>query len=497
MKPLCHSLHPIDPASAAFFWRSKADSLLKVDLEILDENGNPQVVTEDNPANVPVNGDFDEEKQVNGRYVRDYEDANLEFADDSDDLKIDDLRGAIFDVPGLTDDIWENTTLKIRKKPGVKDPETDEEEAGEIRIHAIDGDDNWVEVPLDTDLAPDYYVSTGQYADYDSVWVEGIADGPITIEMEIVINGSTPIVVEKKAMVCTEKTKAEWLQELRDEMDLLSGVDMNQFDPSNGFLANRSYLQAVYFYYEELFFRDISYVWPGMAKMAGAPVYGGLSDAEYGDTVFTVPIILAAMGLESETVEVNLTNLSTVQKTLIEVNKAIYEDLAWKFKAYHTSGLSALEYSAETVNFNEAVIDIQIWRRFKIADETDYTLMLAANRDLLLREQGQIVVPGWTTIANLNLVGGSSSGFLSAKVVFSGLAENPIPGGEDFREVVPDGYITDFTDRWAWIDDSNKGIWTLWTNFGIVQQRGYVEIPLVTRAKDFSLANRYLFLPLF
>jgi hypothetical protein len=234
-----------------------------------------------------------------------------------------------------------------------------------------------------------------------------------------------------------------------------------------------------------------------MAKMAGAPVYGGLSDAEYGDTVFTVPIILAAMGLESETVEVNLTNLSTVQKTLIEVNKAIYEDLAWKFKAYHTSGLSALEYSAETVNFNEAVIDIQIWRRFKIADETDYTLMLAANRDLLLREQGQIVVPGWTTIANLNLVGGSSSGFLSAKVVFSRLAENPIPGGEDFREVVPDGYITDFTDRWAWIDDSNKGIWTLWTNFGIVQQRGYVEIPLVTRAKDFSLANRYLFLPLF
>ena len=52
MKPLCHSLHPLDPASAAFFWRSKADTLLKVDLDIhrpgtagrellLDSNGSP------------------------------------------------------------------------------------------------------------------------------------------------------------------------------------------------------------------------------------------------------------------------------------------------------------------------------------------------------------------------------------------------------------------------------------------------------------------------
>ncbi|MDQ8208241.1 hypothetical protein QEH52_12025 [Coraliomargarita sp. SDUM461003] len=69
--------------------------LLKVDVEIHDENGNPQIATEENPANVPVNGDFDEEKQTNGRYVRNYEDASIGFVDNSTDLKTDDLRGCV------------------------------------------------------------------------------------------------------------------------------------------------------------------------------------------------------------------------------------------------------------------------------------------------------------------------------------------------------------------------------------------------------------------
>jgi len=460
--------------------------LLKVDFEIHDENGNQQLISEDKPANVPVNGDFDEEKKVNGRYIRDYEDANLEMADDSNTLLTDDLRGCVVDIPGLTDEVWKNTTLKIRKKPGVIDPETDKEEAGEIRIHAIDADGNWVEVPLDTDLAPDFYVSTGQYAKYDSCWIEGIKDGPITIELKVVVGENPPILLEKKAMICTEKTKAEWLEELRDEMELLSNVNMNQFNPSNGFLPNRSYLQAVYFYYEEMFVRDLDYIWPGMAKMAGAPVYGGLSDAEYGDNVFSIPLISTALGLGSGVKEVNLTNLSTIQTTLIGVNKAIYEDLAWQFKAYHTSGLCALEHTAEKVNFNEDIIDIQIWRRFKAAEDSDYSLTVTANRDLLFREQSSIVVPGWNAIANLSLVRGSSSSFIPAKEIFSTLAENPIPGGDDFRDVVPGGDITDFNDRWAWIDDSSQGMWKLWTDFSIIQQRSYVEKPLTTRAADYA-----------
>lgn len=125
-------------------------------MDIHGENGNPQIATEENPANVPVNGDFDEEKQVNDRYVRDYEDANLEFATDSNDLKTDDLRRCVVDISEPLDEVWQNTTLKIRKKSGVIDPLTNEEEAGEIRMHAIDGNNNWVEVPLDNDLAPDF-----------------------------------------------------------------------------------------------------------------------------------------------------------------------------------------------------------------------------------------------------------------------------------------------------------------------------------------------------
>ena len=459
---------------------------MKTDMEIHDENGSPQKTIGNDRVNIPVNGDFDEEKQVNGRYVRDYEDASIGFVNDSTDLKTDDLRGCVFDVPGLPDALWQNTALKIRRKAGVINPETSEEETGEIRIHAIDADNNWVEVPLDADLAPDFYAPDGQYKNYRSWWIEGIKDGPITIEMEVVVNGGTPITVEKKTMICTEKTKAEWLQELRDEMELLSGVDMNQFNPSNGFLANRPYLQAVYFYYEELFMRDLDYIWPGMAKMAGAPVYGGLSDAEYGDSVFSIPLVIAALGLGAGVEEVNLTNLSMIQTTLMEVNKAIYEDLAWQFKAYHTSGLCALEYAYVEASSDNNVTNINIWRAFDDAQESDYSLVQDANRLLLLREQSQIVVPGWNVIANLSLIRGSSSNFIPAREVFSIMAENPIPGGLDFRTVVPGGDITDFADRWAWIDDSSQGMWKLWTDFSILQQQRYVEIPLKTRAADYA-----------
>lgn len=378
--------------------------LLKVDLEIHDENGNPQLATEDNPANVPVNGDFDEAKQTNGRYVRDYEDANLGFANDSTDLKTDDLRGYVVDIPGLDDTAWQDISLKIRKKAGVIDPETNEEEAGEIRIHAIDGSNNWVEVPLDDDLAPDFYVSTGQYANYDSCWIEGIKDGPITIEVEIIVGGGTPILLEKKAMICTEKTKAEWIDEVYADIQLVFGVDMNGFDPSGTFLDQRDELQSIYEYYAELYFRDtVNFQWPGMAKLAGGAVYGGLSDIDYGNYTALRFLLIEAIQLlnvlpTDDAIEAMFTaqRISDLQATLMDMAQDVFLDIAWQFKAYYTSGYCALVYVDESGNGQLGRYLEDAWRQ--IRDEE----ILVGNKELLLREQAETLSGGFSTLSSEN-----------------------------------------------------------------------------------------------
>jgi len=469
MLPTCHSANPLNPVTAAIFWRSKADRLLKMDLDIHDENGNPQIATEDNPANVPVNGDFDEEKQVNGRYVRDYEDANLEFATDSNDLKTDDLRGCVVDIPGLTDNVWQNTTLKIRKKSGVIDPETNEEEAGEIRIHAIDGSNNWVEVPLDTDLAPDYYVSTGQYADYDSCWIEGIKDGPITIEVEVVINGGTPITVEKKAMICTEKTQAEWQQEVWDDMQLLYNADLSGFNPNDLFTNNKTELTNLYNYYGDTFLRDTdTYLWMGIGKLAGATVYAGLVDIEL---LYLVGPELASgatlnVGCGNDQFDLIISELAAnnnfgtfelleLQSNLMQGAQAIFLDIAWQFKAYHTSGLSALEYTREQGASQFPIAD---WRSLDTAvDNSNINEIEAMNEEFARREQSVLIPPTWAKLV--------TDGWAD---LFTYMAKNPTQGSLTFIEYftanpkqggnthsyLNGALVSHFDDRWEWFTQS-------------------------------------------
>ncbi|MDQ8208247.1 hypothetical protein QEH52_12055 [Coraliomargarita sp. SDUM461003] len=434
-----------------------------MDIEIHDENGNPQIATEDNPANVPANGDFDEEKQVNGRYVRDYEDANLEFATESNDLKTDDLRGCVVNVPGFTDDIWQMATLKVRKKAGVIDPETNEEEAEEIRMHAIDGSNNWVEVPLDTDLAPDYYVSTGQYADYDSCWIEGIKDGPITIEVEIVINGGTPILVEKKVMICTEKTKAEWQQEVWDDIQLVLGVDASTFDPNNSFIDNNDQLEAIYNYYGETFLRDDeNYIWPGLGKLAGASVYGGLVDAELGKTYASIASFFNEFFPEEVDELIDLTSLALdeIQGILMGGANDIFKDLAWQFKAYHTSGLCAINYVFDEEG--SLLVDVDVWGNIDEGVNGANTFLSGiGNRDIADREQNTVIQPTFSLL--------DQRGW---EPLFSFLATNPVLGAPMFKDSAPGGEITDAADRWNWVLND---MWYLYTGTPVHTQRDWAS----------------------
>src|SRR5262249_30283974 len=55
-----------------------------------------------------------------------------------------------------------------------------------------------------------------------------------------------------------------------------AGIDPSMWDPSKGLKANDAIVQAVYAYYQHLWDGNHDLQWAGMAKLAGATVYGGM-----------------------------------------------------------------------------------------------------------------------------------------------------------------------------------------------------------------------------
>ncbi|HEY3762621.1 MAG TPA: hypothetical protein VGN23_12820 [Verrucomicrobiae bacterium] len=78
------------------------------------------------------------------------------------------------------------------------------------------------------------------------------------------------------------KDRLYWQNMVQSEIDADSSVVVENYLANNGFMANRQNIQAVYAFYQKLFTeRPTEFYWAGLAKLAGAPVYAGLSDAEF------------------------------------------------------------------------------------------------------------------------------------------------------------------------------------------------------------------------
>lgn len=253
------------------------------------------------------------------------------------------------------------------------------------------------------------------------------------------------------------RTKADWQQVVRDEIysDTGGAADMNTYNAANGFMANRANLQAVYAFYQKLFAEDGQLYWAGLGKLAGAPVYAGLSDAQWA--------ILAGV------------DLTTFQIQLVHMNTLILQDLAWQSEAYYKCGLNALE----TVNANEFnVIDIATWRSIDQGVQQNNANLVQDGNLLLARREQQIVLqPDYEILKTMT---GTAS-------LMSILASSPVPAGMSFSDVVPGGNLCVFANRWNWITNSAGGIWPSWVAASPTTRSGWVGIPLTTRAAAYSI----------
>jgi hypothetical protein len=273
------------------------------------------------------------------------------------------------------------------------------------------------------------------------------------------------------------KTKEDWQQMVQQEIDGDSGVAVENYLAGNGFLNNRANIQAVYAFYQKLFTeQSTEFYWAGLAKLAGAPVYAGLSDAQHGYDLLASMVSTNSPYDATNNLE-TMASIQNLQNTLIGMNIAILNDLAWQFEAYKNGGLDALK-EIDAVDPTHTILDIASWQKIDQGIQTsNSSLIQQGNKDLLQREQQQVLAFGYQQL----------SAIPNVTAIMSLLAKNPVPGGPDFATLEPSGSIAIFNDRWDWIIHSSNGMWPLWISANSATQLGWVAVPLTTYATNYIL----------
>jgi hypothetical protein len=219
--------------------------------------------------------------------------------------------------------------------------------------------------------------------------------------------------------------------------------DWAKWDPSKGFANNEIFVQAVYDYYAKLFAEHPELQWAGMAKLAGVVVYAGFQDMALMrlglDNLGSIPVgpqWQLVLYLGGQLADGQVAHFET---KLLEMHRAVFLDLAFEHEVYRSQGLAGIENlvaKGELRPGTEAP-----WRMIASGDPVK---IAEGNRDLLLREQSQVLQPYYDTIMKHPL----GSVFTSA---LSLTTLSPIPGGQPFIE--HGGNVGNFQERWDWIDN--------------------------------------------
>jgi hypothetical protein len=261
-----------------------------------------------------------------------------------------------------------------------------------------------------------------------------------------------------------------------------AGIDQGGWDPALGLLANDHNVQAVYGYYGGLWLENPEFQWAGMANLAGPLFYAGWQDlyvfrsvvddgdrAQYLRDLTGIPFIpgVDLPGLD----DLASGEVKWFEVTFLEMQKEIFDDLAWQHEAYAMGGIVLMRdlYLRGEI---EDLQNLEAWENIATGNPDQIAL---GNKLLLRREQEQIIQDQYDEIRGHH---GPVGWAFSEALTWT--AENPIPGGRpygdvfnqqieildptpgipfvwdpDFAEIeitVPEGNIADFNDRWAWIE---------------------------------------------
>lgn len=284
-------------------------------------------------------------------------------------------------------------------------------------------------------------------------------------------------------------TKAGW----QFEVYRRAGIDPAKWLPAKGLPYNDENARKGWEFYARLFDSDPQhFLWAGMAKLAGGSFYGGFQD-------INVLRRLIASGANSATIRAAIENgmptlpaplrkqladaiinggrataedLRFVESTFLQMQKDIFDDLAWQHVAYAEGGLTALK------NVPSTEMPARVLAAWTDIDSGDPARIAAGNRELLYREQHD------TIQANYDRIREHSTVTHLLTVGMSVMAESPVPNGGPMRDYmsyipvpvpevtiehplgipvpvpgvdtvhvpIPDRNVSVFADRWEWID---------------------------------------------
>jgi hypothetical protein len=239
-----------------------------------------------------------------------------------------------------------------------------------------------------------------------------------------------------------------------------AGIDPTLWDPSQGLKANDGIVQAVYAYYQHLWDGNHDLQWAGMAKLAGATVYGGMQDLYVLSQLprdRLVELATSGSALATLALAVGTHEVTYFEDTFLKMQKDIFLDLAWQHTAYQHGGQDAID-----ALHRDGFLTGDTYLAWQDISSGDPGRVATGNTLLLHREQHDVIQGTYDQLRSRNWIEGRLfTDFLSDN------ARSPIPGGRDFRDVVgthvdlfsigplhvgwESGDVTDFSDRWKWI----------------------------------------------
>ena len=459
------------------------------------------VPLESAPDTLRVNNDFDEGRidPVTHYAIPDCDDVEIALEAQRAHLDgtytqyqriTDDLHQGWFGVnrKSFSNGTWDGGTVTIKKTDKI-DSDTGHPESGQVRFYAKWGANagqycavvpydlqtltpvNLVQGGINGQPGESVYGTNSHIPQDAAFYMEGVKPGKITLEWRFQKSGND-IRHEQTFVVATHQTVVEWKEEVRYQVRLQSkvatgtAVDLATYHTGGGFYSNTSHVQAIYYFYRQLFSQmPDKFMWAGMAKVAAAPIYAGMSDMTKW---WLISELYPGHGFGQRDIGCEM----FIKIFLLAGQKSIFEDMAWAHRAYQASGIWALNHVE--AREDRTVTDFSAWRALDVAiADADTPAINNANGLFLEREQRIVIQPKYNTLTNdmwlrrppLSVAVPVNANFLSnaGEWLSANSNMNPIPGGPPFRSPGSTVRLDVYADRWAWTSNTTNGMLQLWT----------------------------------